>query len=135
MAQSATGEPTQVTLSVPAQSAYVSVLRTTAAGLAARLDFTVDDIEDLRIAVGEASALLLPIADTGTTTVPTLDATFVLGQARLDVELVVPSPPAVSVDTDSFAWQVLSTLSESCEVRTADRTTTLVLGARSTLLD
>ena len=45
--------------------AYVSVLRTTTAGLAARLDFTVDDIEDLRMAVGEASALVLPEADPG----------------------------------------------------------------------
>ncbi|HEY9379199.1 MAG TPA: anti-sigma regulatory factor, partial [Jiangellaceae bacterium] len=39
-----------VELRVPATGAYVSVLRTAAAGLAARLDFTVDDIEDLRIA-------------------------------------------------------------------------------------
>ena len=33
-----------VVLRVPADSAYVSVLRTMTAGLAARLDFTVDDI-------------------------------------------------------------------------------------------
>ena len=44
-------------------TAYVSVLRTTTAGLAARLDFPIDDIEDLRIAVGEASAMVLPEAD------------------------------------------------------------------------
>src|SRR4029078_13412021 len=50
-------------LRVPADGAYVSVLRTMTAGLAARLDFTVDDIEDLRIAVGEACALVLPEAD------------------------------------------------------------------------
>ena len=41
------------------------MLRTTTAGLAARLDFTIDDIEDLRIAVGEASAMVLPEADPG----------------------------------------------------------------------
>ena len=38
-----------VELRLPADSAYASVLRTTTAGLAARLDFTIDDIEDLRI--------------------------------------------------------------------------------------
>ena len=54
-----------VSLRVPADSAYVSVLRTMTAGLAARLDFTVDDIEDLRIAVGEACALVLPEAAPG----------------------------------------------------------------------
>ncbi len=54
-----------VELRLPADSAYVSVLRTTSAGLAARLDFTLDDIEDLRMAVGEASALVLPEAEPG----------------------------------------------------------------------
>ena len=33
-----------VELRIPADSAYVSVLRTTTAGLAARLDFPIDDI-------------------------------------------------------------------------------------------
>ena len=48
-----------VELRLPADGAYASVLRTTTAGLAARLDFTIDDIEDLRIAASEASALVL----------------------------------------------------------------------------
>ena len=47
-------------LRLPADSAYLSVLRTATAGLAARLDFTLDEIEDLRIAVDEACAMLLP---------------------------------------------------------------------------
>ena len=41
------------------------MLRTATAGLAARLDFTLDEIEDLRIAVDEACALLLPDAVPG----------------------------------------------------------------------
>ena len=43
----------------------MTIVRTSAAGLAARLDFTIDEIEDLRIAIGEATALLLPAADPG----------------------------------------------------------------------
>jgi serine/threonine-protein kinase RsbW len=43
-----------VVLTVPADGAYLSVLRTATAGLAARLHFTLDEIEDLRIAVDEA---------------------------------------------------------------------------------
>ena len=54
-----------VELRLPAESAYVAVLRMTTAGLAARLDFTLDDIEDLRMAVGEACALVLENADPG----------------------------------------------------------------------
>ena len=48
-----------VEVSIPADVAYLSVLRTATAGLAARLDFTLDEIEDLRIAVDEACAMLL----------------------------------------------------------------------------
>ena len=60
------GQPTRrsdVELRLPADGAYVSVLRTAASGLAARLDFTIDDIEDVRMAVSEACALALPEAD------------------------------------------------------------------------
>ena len=53
---------TPVEIRLPADSAYLSVLRTATAGLAARLDFTLDEIEDLRIAVDEACAMLLPQA-------------------------------------------------------------------------
>jgi serine/threonine-protein kinase RsbW len=56
----ATARGDVVELRLPADGAYLSVLRTATAGLAARLDFTLDEIEDLRIAVDEACALLLP---------------------------------------------------------------------------
>ena len=52
-----------VELRIPADGAFLSVLRTATAGLAARLDFTLDDIEDLRIAVDEACAVVLPRRD------------------------------------------------------------------------
>ncbi len=74
MSETASGQEggrADVELRLPADGAYVSVLRTTTAGLAARLDFTIDDIEDLRIAVGEASAMVLPEADEGSDLVST----------------------------------------------------------------
>ena len=49
-----------VRLQLPAVGVYLSVLRSATAGLAARLNFTLEEIEDLRIAVDEACALLLP---------------------------------------------------------------------------
>ena len=98
-----------VSLRVPADGAYVSVLRTMTAGLAARLDFTVDDIEDLRIAVGEACALVLPEA------VPDADlvADFRLTPGSLAISVSVPTAGHRTADPDSFAWQVLSTLTSS----------------------
>lgn len=95
-----------VELRLPADGAYASVLRTTTAGLAARLDFTIDDIEDLRIAASEASALVLPEADEGTD----LQCEFWLDPGELVLSLTVASSTPTPPDEDGFAWQVLSTL-------------------------
>ena len=109
-------ERPDVELRLPADSAYASVLRTTTAGLAARLDFTIDDIEDLRIAVGEACAMVLPEADPGSD----LTGRFALAPGRLAISVAVtasqPSPP----DHDSFAWQVLTTLASSATMSTTE---------------
>ena len=43
-----------VEMRVPAKPQYVSVMRLTVSGLAARMGFSYDDIEDLKIATGEA---------------------------------------------------------------------------------
>lgn len=101
-----------VSLRVPADGAYVSVLRTMTAGLAARLDFTVDDIEDLRIAVGEACALVLPEADPS----GDLEAEFRLTPGILSVTVGVPTDGPRDPDYESFAWQVLSTLATEASV-------------------
>lgn len=43
-----------VTLVLPGRSEYLQVARLTTSAVAARTDLTVDDIEDLKVAVGEA---------------------------------------------------------------------------------
>ena len=105
-----------VELRLPADSAFVSVLRTTTAGLAARADFTLDEIEDLRIAVGEASALVLPESVTG----GDLVAEYFLGGAELTVRITVSSDRQVQLDEDTFAWQVLDTLATAAETSSAE---------------
>jgi serine/threonine-protein kinase RsbW len=97
-----------VELRLPAEGAYATVVRTTAAGLAARLDFTIDDIEDLRIAIGEATALAIPAADPGTDLV----ACFFFGRGSMRVTLEVEAMDDPSLDTESFAWQVLDTMAQ-----------------------
>ncbi|MCC7493375.1 MAG: ATP-binding protein [Fimbriimonadaceae bacterium] len=49
----------QLTLTLPARPEFVSLARLTLAGLAARLDYDVDAVEDIRVAVAEAVGLLL----------------------------------------------------------------------------
>jgi serine/threonine-protein kinase RsbW len=104
-----------VELRLPADSAYASVLRTTTAGLAARLDFTIDDIEDLRIAVGEANAMVLEQADVG----GDLTASFHLSPGRMVVEIAVTAAGNPVPDLDSFAWQVLTTLASSADIESS----------------
>ena len=97
-----------VEIKLPAVSAYLSVLRTATAGLAARLDFTLDEIEDLRIAVDEACAMLLAQADTHAG--GDLTCTFELGSDSLDVAVSVPTVDPALPDQDTFAWTVLTAL-------------------------
>lgn len=95
-----------VTVELPAVGAYLSVLRTATAGLAARLDFTLDDIEDLRIAVDEACAMLLGNAVPGTP----LRCAFELTGDVLAVDVSVQTADGAQPDRDTFAWTVLSAL-------------------------
>jgi serine/threonine-protein kinase RsbW len=47
-------QPSTVTLSIPCAPEYVGTARLTILGVASRLGFTYDQIEDIRLAVGEA---------------------------------------------------------------------------------
>jgi serine/threonine-protein kinase RsbW len=104
------GTDDTVELSVPADAAYVSVLRTVTASLAARRDFTIEEIDDLRIAVDEASSLLLPHAPTG----GQLAAVFGGAPDGLTVVVSVPSiGNQPEIDQTSFAWMVLAALADT----------------------
>ena len=106
MAPDSPGDRDVVRLRLPAIGAYLSVLRTATAGLAARLDFTLEEIEDLRIAVDEACALLLPATVPGTE----LDCTFELYRDELHVTVSALTLDGAEPARDSFAWTVLSAL-------------------------
>jgi serine/threonine-protein kinase RsbW len=82
------------------------VLRTATAGLAARLDFTLDEIEDLRIAVDEACAMLLAQA------LPGADITceFQLEGDAMTVTVSVVTVDGEEPSRDTFAWTVLTAL-------------------------
>jgi serine/threonine-protein kinase RsbW len=112
-----------VSMTVPADVAYVSTLRLTAASLAARCDLTVDDIEDLRLAVDEACALLLPHATAGSV----IDAHFELTSGRLVVETGVATEDVAEPDKEGFGWTVLGALADNVDVRHQDGVLTIAL--------
>lgn len=111
-------------LSLPADGAYVAVLRVATAAIAARADFTIDEIEDLRMAVGETCALLLDGQDGS----GMLRARFELDADAVRVSTsVTPAPPTEAdvPDTSSFAWQVLTALVEDLDASVSDGTYTI----------
>jgi len=102
-----------ISLSVPARAEYVHVLRTVVSGVGAGQDLSIDDIDDLRLAVDEASAHLLKID-------PDAQA------LRLDLEtqgtsLIVTvgiATPARrnEAPTDQFlTWHILGALTDGAE--------------------
>ena len=105
-----------VTVCMPAEGAYLSVLRTATAGLAARLDFTLDEIEDLRIAVDEACAMLLGQAIPGTN----LECAFDLGAQEMTITVSVTAAEPRIPARDTFAWTVLSALAGTVDSRLED---------------
>ncbi|GAA1534267.1 anti-sigma regulatory factor [Actinomadura kijaniata] len=116
-----------VTVKLPAASAYLSVLRTATAGLAARLDFTLDEIEDLRIAVDEACAMLLAQAVPGTD----LTCEFELTDDTVRIAVSVLTVDGQEPSRETFAWTVLSSLAGEVDARAgADDRVTVTLQKR-----
>lgn len=121
-----------VVLRLPAAGAYLSVLRTATAGLAARLDFTLDEIEDLRIAVDEACAMLLASAVPGAD----VEVEFELTEGLLRVSVTVMTLDGVEPSRDTFAWTVLSSLAGEVSSRVdGDNRVTIDLQKRRSVVE
>jgi serine/threonine-protein kinase RsbW len=101
-----------VRLAVPARPEFVHVLRAVSAAVAGRLALSLDDVDDLRLAVDEACAHLLAL--------PGRPSTFRLDLRchpdRLEIvtsiDTVTSTWPPVGLE-DTLAWRVLDALAES----------------------
>ncbi|WCO67322.1 ATP-binding protein [Iamia majanohamensis] len=87
----------EITLTLPAAPEFVRIARLTGAGLATRAGMGYDEVEDLRIAVGEACSLLI-----GSGQRPgTLTLTFTLAADAISVEIVGTLEGAPPTDEDT----------------------------------
>jgi serine/threonine-protein kinase RsbW len=101
-------------LEIPASGVYLSVVRAAATGLAAQLQFTYEEIDDLRIAVDEACTQLL--ARRGSA--ETLSIDYHLDHAELRVDVSVEAPDRGDLlAKDTFAWQILTALTDEVSER------------------
>lgn len=104
----------EIQLAVPANPDSLHLIRTVVATVAARAGFTIDEIDDLRLAIDEAGAYLLNVKPKP-------------GVIRLKVETSSDSLRAVVVSDsrldswpvagakDGLAWKVLSALTDEAE--------------------
>jgi serine/threonine-protein kinase RsbW len=116
-----------VVLVVPADGGYLSVLRTATAGLAARLKFGLEEIEDLRIAVDEACAMLITLVGPHTEVTCQFDMT----PDAVSVSVSVPVHAPVALPGEgSFSWQVLTALAGEVSAEAAEGKATIRLTKR-----
>ena len=116
-----------VEVRVPAEVVFVATLRLVAASLGARCELTVDDIEDLRLAVDEACALLLPLA----TPDSSIDARFELAPDCLSVTVAVTTATdGPAFDKSGFAWTVLTALASEVDTDTGTHRASITVTKR-----
>ncbi len=102
-------------LRVPITPMQLPAVRAMAGDLAIRMDYDLDSVEDLRLAVDEACATL---ASVGLPDAP-LTVVFETTRAGLHIEAWVPTTEGVDVPRDGFGWAVLATLVDAVEGRPA----------------
>jgi len=94
-----------IRLTIPARLPFVRLPRVAIAGLATRSGFSYDEVEDLRLAVGEVCQVLLDGSDrTGDLTI---DFTVARGTMRVEVAMDGPLAEPDAVD-EALARQILA---------------------------
>src|SRR2546428_11867740 len=105
----------RIDLKIPGRPDYVVVVRLTAAAVAGRMGLSYDDIEDLKVAVGEAcSAAIL-------TGAPAVGVSFVIAKDRLEGQITHRSakkPWSPGNETKPLLQQVLVAWGENPAPRT-----------------
>jgi serine/threonine-protein kinase RsbW len=114
-----------VSLSIPASPVYLQVVRLVAAGLASRLRFTLDDIEDLKIAVDEMSAYFTGANGRD----GSIEVRFSISDDRLEISGIGHFAAGEKVRTDltEFSRMILDTVADSASLEHADGSPTFNL--------
>ncbi len=99
-------------LRVAPLSENLVLARTVAASVCAQLDFPIDQLDDVRLAVDEACSLLLSETDGSD-----LDVEFLPGDGELTVTVSGGTNAAAGPSDSSFAWLVIT---ELCDSATAE---------------
>jgi len=108
----AEAEPETVLVRVPADPDYLAVIRSASAHVATKLGLTLSEVADLRLAVDEASGLLLrnTVGDRRDPGAGDLECRFVLEPSVLRVVLSRQAQGVARPEDDDFGWTILTAL-------------------------
>jgi serine/threonine-protein kinase RsbW len=106
-----------VRLSVPASLEYLRIVRLTVSGVASRLGFDVDTIENLRIAVDELASTVVDTDIGGV-----LELSFSGANGGFHMEGHAPLDPGTHVAVDDLSAQILKAVCDDYDLRVSDDT-------------
>ena len=107
----------EIRLAVPAAPEYARIARLTVAGLATRLGFSYDEVEDLRIAVGEACSVLIADPPAGR-----LEVIYRLEDDAVEVVATADTAVGNGAGSADLTVQILGAVVDEHRINAADRT-------------
>ena len=107
-----------VRLSLPASRDYVRVVRLTASAIATNLDFDVDELDDLRVGIGELANVALEASRPGAT----LEIVFTVAGSELHIEGTVSAEAGRVLELDSLTRQILEGVVDDYSIEIVDGT-------------
>ncbi len=109
-----------VRVSVPARADFVHVLRAVLSSVASRIEMTFDVIDEVRIAVDEASTILLGVTESDAT----LELSIETAPDALTVTLTAPGDRGgwrSDLVRSSWPWRVMTGLCDDVQLESSDR--------------
>jgi anti-sigma regulatory factor (Ser/Thr protein kinase) len=107
-----------VRLTIPAALEYVRIVRLTASGVASRLGFDIEEIEDLRVAVDELTSLVVEAADGGE-----LDVVFSVHDSALHIDgeaRITPGRSPQPAKVEGLTAQILAAVVDEWQFEAQD---------------
>ncbi len=110
-----------ISLTIPGHPSHLAVLRATVGTVVARAHLTIDQIEDVRLAVEEAASTLLSGGP------DTIETTIHTSETPLSVVLRATTREPVVLDPNGFSWTILTAMTDSVDLDTDGDTVTLTM--------
>jgi serine/threonine-protein kinase RsbW len=115
-----------VRLSLPASPDYVRIVRLAASGIATNLGFDVDELDDLRVAVGELVNLTLEVCEP-----ETLEVLFTVDGNQLRIQGTAPAAEGRVIELDSLTRQILDAFLDGYTIEIVDENVCFDCSVRS----